>query len=317
MKSKLDRALVVPRLVLSSVVLLLAASSTAALAGKSVSQQALTADQPASRQLLAGKRQPLAGKTLAAAEAQAPTSVTKSNVPDIPAELGPTLDLRLGKASLLRLPQAVERISVGNPTIADVTMISPREVYILGKDLGTTNVIIWGAGGHTTIVDARVTADPALLEAELREMLPGETEIKVKTTADSLVLMGTVSDAVKSDYAVQIAQAWIRRLTRGLVAPITVGEGKGGTTVAVGGTQDTAATVASAGPRVVNMLSVRAPQQVMLEVKVAEVSKTLLDKLGVSIAKQNSFGGATYSLFSTSDFFNQLLGSARVAAGRD
>jgi len=61
------------------------------------------------------------------------------------------------------------------------------------------------------------------------------------------------------------------------------------------------------------MLAVRAPQQVMLEVKVAEVSKTLLDRLGVSIGKQNSFGGATYSLLSSSEFFNQLLGTARVA----
>ena len=144
-------------------------------------------------------------------------------------------------------------------------------------------------------------------------MLPGETDIKVKTSADSLILVGSVSDAVKADYAVQIAQAWIRRLTRGLVAPITLGESKGGTTVAIGTTQDTAATVESAGPRVVNMLAVRAPQQVMLEVKVAEISKTLLDKLGVSIGKQNSFGGATYSLLSTSAFFNQLLGAARVA----
>jgi pilus assembly protein CpaC len=162
-------------------------------------------------------------------------------------------------------------------------------------------------------VDVTVSADPALLEKELRAMLPSETDIRVKTTADSLVLMGSVSDALKADYAVQIAQAWIRRLTRGLVAPIALGDGTGGTRVSITETQNTVATVATAGPRVVNMLSVRSPQQVMLQVKVAEVSKTLLDKLGVSISQQHTWGGATYSLFSTSDFFNQLLGKASVA----
>ena len=59
--------------------------------------------------------------------------------------------------------------------------------------------------------------------------------------------------------------------TRGLVAPVSVGEGKG-TTVAIGSTTSASNTAQVAGPRVVNMLAVRAPSQVMLEVKVAEVS---------------------------------------------
>jgi pilus assembly protein CpaC len=315
MESNFDIARTASRLILGSVVFVTAAASVA-WAGQSASAKTpKVGAQLSSPQSPAGSAQHAPGKALAAADPQTPASAPKAgaSVSDAPAQIGAALDLQLGKASLLRLPQTVERISVGNPTIADVTMISAREVYVLGKDLGTTNIIIWAVGGQATIVDVKVNADPALLEKELRETLPGETDIKVKTTADSLILVGTVSDAVKADYAVQIAQAWIRRLTRGLVAPITVGEGKGGTTVAISETQNTVATVVTAGPRVVNMLAVRAPQQVMLEVKVAEISKTLLDKLGISIGKQNSFGGATYSLLSTSEFFNQLLGTARVA----
>jgi pilus assembly protein CpaC len=255
-----------------------------------------------------------APRAIAAADEQAPApGQAKTVMVDTQAAIGPNLELKLGKATLLRLPEPIERISVGNPMIADVTVISPREVYVLGKDLGTTNVIIWAKAGQTAIVDVKVSADPALLEAELRDMLPSETDIKVKTTADSLVLTGTVADALKAEQAVQIAQAWIRRLTRGLVVPVTTGDGKSGTTIAISESQNVTATAITAGPRVVNLLNVRAPQQVMLEVKVAEISKTLLDRLGVTIAKQNSFGGATYSLLSTSDFFNQLLGAARVA----
>jgi pilus assembly protein CpaC len=315
MESNLDIARTASRLILGSVMLVSAASPVAG-AGQSVAAKTPKAGaQLSSPQRPTGTAQQTPVRALAAAEAQPPGTAAKAgaSLSNAAAQLGPGVDLQLGKATLLRLPQPVERISVGNPSIADVTMISTKEVYVLGKDLGTTNIIIWDTTGQATILDVKVNADPSLLEKELRDMLPGEIDIKVKTSADSLILVGSVSDAVKADYAVQIAQAWIRRLTRGLVAPITLGDGKGGTTVAISETQNTAATVASAGPRVVNMLAVRAPQQVMLEVKVAEVSKTLLDKLGVSIGKQNSFGGATYSLLSTSEFFNQLLGTARVA----
>jgi len=285
--------------------------------GASTTGGGTKSDIPASKGAPALSRQPGSAKLLTAADTQGNAAGAAQQptvaLPDTQTQMGPTINALLGKATLLRLPQAVERISVADPTITDVAMISMREVYVLGKDLGTTNIIVWTQGGQATILDVNVSADPTLLEQELRQMLPKETDIRVKTTADSLVLIGTVSDALKADYAVQIAQAWIRRLTRGLVAPISMGDGKNNTTVTVGRTQDTLATVATAGPRVVNMLSVRAPQQVMLEVKVAEVSKTLLDKLGVSIRQNHTWGGANYSLLSTSDFFGQLLGAARVA----
>ena len=64
------------------------------------------------------------------------------------------------------------------------------------------------------------------------------------------------------------------------------------------------------------MLQVRAPQQVMLEVKVAEMSKTLLDTLGVTLSRSRGTAReAPLRLLSTSDFLNQLLGSASVDQG--
>lgn len=230
-----------------------------------------------------------------------------------PARIGPEVKAVVGKSTLLRLPEPIERISVGNPAVADVTLVSQTEVYLLGKDLGTTNVIVWSKGGRATVVDVQVGADITLLERELRELLPSERDIRVKTSADSIVLQGVVADAVKVDQAVEIAQAWVRRLTRGLVLPVNVGEGKGGagTTIQVGETRGTQAAQL-AGPRVINMLRVRGAQQVMLEVKVAEVSKTLLDKLGVTLAQQIRTGSTTFNFLSQSNFFNQLLGAVSV-----
>ncbi len=229
------------------------------------------------------------------------------------ARIGADVKAIVGKSTLLRLPDPIERISVGNPAIADVTLVSQSEVYLLGKDLGTTNMIVWAKGGRATVIDVQVSADPTLLERELRELLPQETDIRVKTSADSIVLQGTVSDALKIDQAVEIAQAWVRRLTRGLVLPVSVGEGRGaGTTIQVGETRGAQQTAQVAGPRVINMLRVRGAQQVMLEVKVAEVSKTLLDKLGITLAQQVRTGSTTFSFLSQSNFFNQLLGAAAI-----
>ncbi len=230
-----------------------------------------------------------------------------------PARMAEEMDLTVGKSTLLRLPQPIARVSVGNPGVADVTTISERELYLLGKDIGTTNVIVWAKGGQATVMDVRVSADPSSLEGELSRILPAEKDIHVISSADSIVLTGTVSDAVKAAQAAEVAQAWVRRLTRGLVLPVVTGEGKGNaTTIQVGETRNVQQAARVAGPMVINLLKVSAPMQVMLEVKVAEVSKTLLNRLGVNTQLSHQGGSYTYSLLAKSNFFNQLLGAASV-----
>lgn len=230
-----------------------------------------------------------------------------------PARKGPDMKLIVGKSALLRLPEAIDRVSVANPAVADVTAISARELYLLGKDLGSTNVIVWAKGGQATVIDVTVAADPSTLEAEFPKLLPGENDIRVTNTADSIVLSGSVSDPAKAAQAVEIANAWVRRLTRGLVLPIQAGEGKGGTTIRVGETNNAAQLAQVAGPAVINMLRVRAPMQVMLEVKVAEVSKNLLSRLGVTTRLRGTSGSTTFDVLSQSNFFDTLLGAAAIS----
>jgi pilus assembly protein CpaC len=226
------------------------------------------------------------------------------------ARKGPEMRLNVGKSTLLRLPDPIDRVSVGNPAVADVTVISARELYLLGKDMGMTNLIVWGKGGPATVVDVIVTSEPALLEADIARLLPNEKEVRVHTTADSIVLTGTVADAEVAAQAVDIARAWVRKLTRGIVMPVQSGDGKGGTNITVGETRNVAQAAAVAGPAVINMLRVRAPMQVMLEVKVAEISKTLLSRLGVTFAQSGTSGSTTFNLLSRSNFLGQLLGLA-------
>jgi hypothetical protein len=79
-----------------------------------------------------------------------------------------------GKSTLLHLDSTIERLSVGNPAVADVTLISPVELYLLGKTFGTTNLILWREDGPTTIIDLSVSLDTQALRERLRALLPGE-----------------------------------------------------------------------------------------------------------------------------------------------
>jgi pilus assembly protein CpaC len=218
------------------------------------------------------------------------------------AQLGPAMSLVIGKSTLLRLPAAIDRISVGNPSVADVTLISGRELYLLGKTVGATNVILWRKGNSTIIIDVAVNVDAARLETRINELLPNEKNIKVSTAADSIVLAGEVSSAMKAEQAVLIAEAYVRNLNRGLVLPIVAGGGQAasGTVISVSESRSAVgATVATSGSRVVNLMQISEPQQVMLEVKVAEVSKTLLDKLGSAFGMSRTNGSWTYSIISS------------------
>ena len=229
-----------------------------------------------------------------------------------PAAIGPTITLVTGKSTLLRLDAPIDRISLGNPAIADVTIISPRELYLLGKTFGSTNIILWRKGGQTTVIDVAVNLDAGLLQDKLSQLLPGEKGVRVTAAADSVVLSGVVSSAMQVQQAVAIAEAYVRNINKGLVLPTAAGDGKGSTTISVGGGAggQTTAAVGAAGARVINLLQVSAPQQVMLEVKVAEVSRTLLDKLGAQFNWTGTSGSWAYAI--VSDFF---AGSASSVSG--
>ena len=211
------------------------------------------------------------------------------------ATIGPALELVIGKSTLMRVPSPIERISVGNPNIADVSLISPVELYLLGKNYGSTNMVIWRKGGATTAIDVNVSIDIARMEHKLRELMPDEKSIKVHAAADSVILTGEVSSAVKAKYAEEIANAFVRDINRALVLPITAGDTKvqAGTVLA-----GSAGVAAVSSAKVVNHLVVASGQQVMLEVKVAEVSKTLLDKLGASLGVSAGNGGLSYGILS-------------------
>lgn len=252
---------------------------------------------------------PLAARAPSAAGMPASGTAMCSRV-----EIAPLVQVPVGKSTVLRPGQPVTRILLGNPDNAraarpaegeagkkdeaggaktaapegrpgvaevDVLLLAPTEIYLLGKSIGSTNVVMLDRSGTCTAFDVVVGMDTSALQAVLRQLLPAEKDIKVTPAFDSIVLSGPVTDSEAVSRAVELANAYVRG----------GGDAKGGS------------------PRVVNMLEVGAPQQVMLEVKVAEISKSLLDAFGIDFSRayvpgdgsmlrflSGIFGGATGAL---------------------
>ncbi|HEY1044103.1 MAG TPA: type II and III secretion system protein family protein [Telluria sp.] len=179
------------------------------------------------------------------------------------------LSLQLGKSTLVRLPEGAVNRSVGNPQVVQAMLVAPDTMYVVGVDIGATNMIVQGRSGACTVVDIAVGLDASGLQSALALALPEEREIQVSSAADSVVLMGTVQDGAAVVRAGELATAFVRKPVQSLLH-------KDAEDAA-----NRAAPASAAKPeaRVINLLNVRAPQQVMIEVKIAEVSKTLLERL--------------------------------------
>lgn len=199
-------------------------------------------------------------------KAPARTAAKSSSKPEVmtqgPVRMEAPLRLTTGKSMLLQLPENAARLSVGNPEVADVMLINPREIYLLGKKTGLTNLLVWTAEGSTTLRDIAVGTDTDALHSKLREYVPSAENLRVENVADTLVVSGRVSDGMKVQRLMALTEAF------------------------------------NNGKKVINMLRVHGTQQVMLEVKVAEVSKTLLDELGVDLNLTRSIGNTSVNLLS-------------------
>lgn len=247
-----------------------------------------------------------AGGATAAEKTVTPIAVKNGQVVSASTEIAPPINLVIGKSTILRLPAPAARISVGNPVVADINLINPREAYLLGKEIGSTNLIIWGRDGVATVIDVTVNIDAVALQTRMRQLMPDEPDVTVDVAYDSVVLKGEVSDALKMNQVLSIADAFVRKFNRSLVSEVTMPGSDKGLSVSLSGGRDAGGAVNAAGARIVNMMQVRAPQQVMLEVKVAEVSKTLLEKLGAQFGANKINGDWGYSILT--DFLSEAAG---------
>jgi pilus assembly protein CpaC len=187
-----------------------------------------------------------------------------------------TIELVQGKSLVIETPIALKRVSLADPKIADALVISPRQLYLTGTAVGTTNLTLWGKdNGVFAIYDLVITPDLSRLKQQFHEILPGEN-IRVTATHDALTLFGTISSTAKLSQALEVARTF-------------------------------------APQKIVNLLQVAGVQQVMLEVRVAEMARSITKRLGFNFIVTTGggeFGVSQLNNLTTFNDFVTEIGSA-------
>lgn len=182
------------------------------------------------------------------------------------------------KSRIVELPEPAKRVSVGNPDIADVLIFNSTELYVLGKDLGTTNVLLWDRrGALVSTISVTVIHDIEGLQGKLATLLPGE-RIQVSSAHRDIVLSGAVSSVVKMDAALEIARSYLEQAATAKEKIMFKQEANSGSSAD-----------RQAG-RVINLMSVAGPQQVMLQVRVAEVQRDAVKHLNLQFNGTHNSG---------------------------
>jgi pilus assembly protein CpaC len=126
-----------------------------------------------------------------------------------------------GGSALLVNPVPISRFSVGDPAIAEVTIVSPTEVILNGKGLGTTTLFVWDNTTQVRVYSVEVTADAPGLERFLRSLMP-EEDIRISASGNAVTLSGTVKDPTSIDRAVEVAKSTGATIIDNLVGPPAV-----------------------------------------------------------------------------------------------
>jgi pilus assembly protein CpaC len=167
------------------------------------------------------------------------------------------LELGVGKSKVVDLPVAIKRASLASPEVADTVVLSPKQIYLTGKAVGVTTLTLWKENGELfSVIDITVTPDLTRLREQLHKMLPDEQGVLVTAAHDHIALSGTVSNLVRQSRVLEIAEPY-------------------------------------APKKVVNLLQVGGAQQVMLEVRVAELERDLIRHMGINlngVGAGNNFG---------------------------
>jgi pilus assembly protein CpaC len=156
-----------------------------------------------------------------------------------------TIRLAPGKTRVITTRRKIATINIGNPEAAFVKSTGPTSLMVTAKKPGGTGLILWDDQGQMTVIDINVEPDMATLRRELKESFPN-TNVIVTPLADSISLRGTVPSLKVAEQVVELATAF---------------------------------------GKVHNFLEVSGCQQVMLQVRFAEVSKSATQDLGIN------FGG--------------------------
>jgi pilus assembly protein CpaC len=177
------------------------------------------------------------------------------------------IPLGIGKSVAVDLPADIKDVLVADPKIANAVIRSSRRVYMIGVTVGQTNIFFFGADGKQIAgFDIAVKRDLNGVRGALKQTMPG-ADIRIEGVADGVMLSGSASSAAESQQAFDIASRLVGSDTK-----------------------------------VVNGITVREREQVMLKVTVAEVRRDIIKQLGVDLNGTFNYGAAVVNFNSTNPF---------------
>ncbi len=171
------------------------------------------------------------------------------------------LRIEEGKSVSVETAYRIKRVSVGDPEILDVVVMGKRELQFVANGLGATNVLVWDQDNNVAaVIEVSVGTALAHISSQLREVL-GNEQIELKNAGDSVILHGNVSTAIAMEQAIEVTKAFLRN---------------------TGDEDNEEADEEDLEQRVVNLLEVGGGHQVMLEVRIAEMDRTITRNLGTN-----------------------------------
>ena len=170
------------------------------------------------------------------------------------------LQVKEHQSILIDTKENIRRVSIARPEIADVEVISPRQLLIIGKSAGTTTLIYWNEQEVPTTVDLTIGINVDQAREDLKKIAPNDA-FEVSGWGDTLVLSGTVKAEASQARLVQGAKAYAKNI--------------------------------------INLLKVQQLEQVLLQIRVSEVDRNLAKQLGFNLLFRPSIDGGGYRIFAS------------------
>jgi pilus assembly protein CpaC len=166
------------------------------------------------------------------------------------------IEMGVGRSIVVDLPRDAKEVFVANPAVANAVVRSARKLFVIGVAAGSTTIMaLDGEGRQIAALEMQIGREPGLLGRMLKTAIP-HADIRAAQIGDSIVLTGTVETVLEAQKAVDIAKGFVGNSAVGASAV----EGK-----------------------VINSMSIRGKDQVMLKVTVAEINRQMLKQLGVRL----------------------------------
>ncbi|SEN78852.1 type II and III secretion system protein family protein [Palleronia pelagia] len=189
------------------------------------------------------------------------------------------LRVPMNRAVVVESDRPFAELSIANPAIADISTLSDRTIYVLGKAPGRTTLTLLNAEGRLiTNVEVQVIPDVGEFKERLTQILPNE-QIEVRTANDGIVLSGTVSSVTALDRALDLANRY-------------------------------------APDRVSNLMMVGGTQQVMLKVRFAEMSRSVSKELSSSVALGGDVSGGDVGILGSNGVLNDGNNATNILTGQ-